>query len=132
MAIADLEPRQGKVDLVAEVIDKGDVRTFEKFGKSGRVCNARIKDDSGEITLTLWNDEVDEVDVGDKVKITNGWVSEWQGEKQLSAGRFGKLEVVEKGSGDTVTESSIENKPQAVEDDIGDAYEETPEEDVVG
>ena len=94
MQISELKARQGKVELEAEITQKGEVRTFDKFGKQGRVCNATIKDDSGEMKLTLWNEEIDTVKVGDKIKISNGYVNEFQGEKQLSAGRFGKLEVV--------------------------------------
>ena len=94
MNIAELNAGQGKVDIEAEVTDKAEPREFTKFGSVGRVCNATIKDESGEMSLTLWNDEIDQVKVGDKVKITNGYVSEFQGEKQLSAGKFGKLEVV--------------------------------------
>ena len=94
MNISDLKARQGKVDVEAEVTEKGEVRTFNKFGKDGRVCNATIKDASGEMKLTLWNDEIDKVNVGDKIKITNGYVNEFQGEKQLTAGRFGQLEII--------------------------------------
>ena len=95
MNISELKPRMGKVELVAEIVDKGEERTFNKPNFSGRICNATLKDETGTITLTLWNDEIDKVKVGDKVKISNGYVSEFQGEKQLSAGKFGKLEVVE-------------------------------------
>ncbi|MBI5391488.1 hypothetical protein HZB00_00640 [Candidatus Woesearchaeota archaeon] len=92
--IKDLKSNQGKVNIEAEVIDIGNVREFAKFGKVGRVANAKIKDDSGEITLTLWNEEIDKVKKGDKIRITNGYVGEWQGTKQLSAGRYGQLEVM--------------------------------------
>ena len=34
--------------------EKGDIREFEKFGKTGRVCNAIAKDATGEIKLSLW------------------------------------------------------------------------------
>ncbi|MBW2989200.1 hypothetical protein KY358_02670 [Candidatus Woesearchaeota archaeon] len=120
MAIKDLQARQGQVDLIAEIIEKGDIREFEKFGKKGRVCNAKIKDDTGEMTLTLWNEQIDQVQTGNKVHITNGWVGEWQGEKQLSTGKFGKLEVVEGGSEGEKTpdkgmESSEEEKNPADE-----------------
>lgn len=97
MAIKDLQARQGNVNLTLEIIEKAAPREFEKFGKKGRVCNAKAKDDTGSITLTLWNDDVDAVGVGDKIEIENGWVSEWQGELQLGTGKFGKLKVVEKG-----------------------------------
>ncbi len=110
MAIKDLKIREGKVDIVVEVIDKGDVREFEKFGKPGRVCNAKVKDDSGEMTLTLWNDEIDKVKIGDKIHIINGYVSEWQGEPQLTAGRLGKMEVV--GSKEPAEEKETEEKSE--------------------
>ncbi len=95
MKVAELKARQGNIEIELEIVDIGIVREFSRFGKTGRVVSAIAKDDSGKINLTLWNDEIDKVKAGDKIKITNGYVSEFQGEKQLSAGRFGKLEVIE-------------------------------------
>ncbi|MEK6950081.1 MAG: OB-fold nucleic acid binding domain-containing protein [Nanoarchaeota archaeon] len=94
MQVKDLQPKQGKVDIVLDIVDVGEPREFEKFGKSGRVANAVAKDETGDIKLTLWNDDVDKIKSGDKVKITNGYVSEWQGEKQLGTGKFGTIEVI--------------------------------------
>ncbi len=94
MKIVDLKPRQGKVDIEVEVIDISEAREFSKFGREGRVATARVKDDSGEIDLTLWNESIDEVSVGDKVKIENGYVNEFQGNSQLTAGKFGTLTVI--------------------------------------
>lgn len=124
MPIADLQVRQGNVNLVAEVVEKGEIRTFEKFGKSGKVCNAKIKDDTGTVTLTLWNDDVDKINVGDKIKLTNGWVGEWQGEKQLSAGKFGKLEVVEKAAPGAAPETPAEKTPEPEEESTDEPIEE--------
>jgi len=94
MKISELEANQGKIEIEAEVSEMGEVREFEKFGRQGRVCNATVKDDSGEIKLTLWDDQIDQVKEGDKVKISNGYVKEWQGEKQLSVGKYGTMEVI--------------------------------------
>lgn len=95
MKIKDLQPKQGKINIEGEVIAMGEVREFQKYGDSGRVANATIKDDSGEIKLTLWNDDIDKIKVGSKVRIVNGYVNEFQGEKQITAGRFGKIEILE-------------------------------------
>ena len=94
MAIKDLQVRQGNVDLVVDIVDVGEIRNFEKFGRAGRVATAVAKDETGDIKLTLWNDQIDQVKAGDKVHISNGYVNEWQGEKQLTTGKMGKLEVV--------------------------------------
>jgi replication factor A1 len=95
MEIKDLQAGQGKIDMVVEVVSVEEPRTFEKFGRSGKVANAKAKDSSGEITLTLWNEQCDIVKAGMKVHIINGYVSEFRGEKQLGTGKFGRLEVVQ-------------------------------------
>jgi len=94
MQVKDLQPRQGKVDIELDVVDMGEPREFEKFGRAGRVTTAVAKDETGDVKLTLWNDDIEKVKAGDKIKITNGYVSEWQGEMQLSTGKFGTLEVI--------------------------------------
>ncbi|MBT3463885.1 hypothetical protein HN789_04470 [archaeon] len=94
MHIKDLEVNQGRIMIVAEIIEMNNIREFNKFGKKGKVCNAMIKDSSGKIQLTLWDDQIDEYFVNDKIKITNGYVKEWQGEKQLSVGKYGSIEKI--------------------------------------
>ena len=100
MQIKDLKPKQGNVDIVIDVVDVGDAREFQKFGKAGKVATAIAKDETGDIKLTLWNEDIEKVNAGDKVHLTNGYVSEWQGEMQLTTGRMGKLEVVGKSDVD--------------------------------
>jgi ssDNA-binding replication factor A large subunit len=96
MKVKELKSGQGKVDVLVDVKTKGDVRVINKYGKDLKLCNAVVKDDSGEIALTLWNDDCDKVKQGDAIKITNGYVSEFNGKLQLTSGKFGKLEVVDK------------------------------------
>ena len=100
MKITELKAGQGKVDIVVKVTAKNEPRVMEKYGKQLKVCNATVTDDSGEIVLSLWNDDVDKVNVGDNIKISNGYVSEFNGKKQLTSGKFGKLEVVSGNSAD--------------------------------
>ena len=110
MQIKDIQSGQGKIDVVVEIVSVDEPRTFEKFGRSGKVANAKAKDESGEITMSLWNDQVDTVKPGMKVHIINGWCSEYKGEKQLSTGKFGKLEVVTGDSAETPAEPSPEEQ----------------------
>ncbi|MBU0615764.1 MAG: hypothetical protein KJ601_06740 [Nanoarchaeota archaeon] len=113
MQVKDLQARQGKVEIVLEIAEKGEVREFEKFGKKGKVCSCKAKDDTGNIILSLWNEQVDKIKVGDKVKVTNGYVGEWQGEKQLSTGKFGTLEVLEAEDEPVYTNVPPEQRPEA-------------------
>ncbi|MBI4154803.1 DNA-binding protein [Candidatus Woesearchaeota archaeon] len=110
MNISELKERQGNVDITVKVKDIGEVREFNKFGKIGRVANATVSDDSGDIKLTLWNEDIDKIKVGDTLKLTNGFVNVFQGEKQLTTGKFGKLEVV---SGDVTSSEEKKEKKKS-------------------
>ncbi|MBI2662789.1 hypothetical protein HYX11_05005 [Candidatus Woesearchaeota archaeon] len=98
MQIKDIQPNQGNIEITAEVTQKEVPRTFEKFGKKGKVCSAILKDESGTIKLTLWNEDIDKINPGDTIKLTNGWCSEFKSEKQLSTGKFGKIEILSSGT----------------------------------
>lgn len=96
--VSELRAGQGKVDIEIVVKSKSEERTFNKYGRDLRVANAVVADESGEISLSLWNDDIDKINVGNKAKITNGYVSEFNGQKQLTSGKFGKIEVVSSDS----------------------------------
>ena len=122
MTISELSAGQGNVNVDGTITEVGEVKTFNKFGKELKVSNAILKDDSGTIKLTLWNDEASKFKEGDQVKIENGYVNEFQGEPQLTAGKFGKIELVGEGSGDAGqaelpgTSSESEDSESAAED----------------
>ncbi len=97
MNIKELTPKMGNVELVAEIAEIGEVREFNKFGKAGRVATARLKDDTGEIEFSLWNEQIDQFGKGDTIKVVNGYVKEYQGEMQLTTGMRGSIELVKKG-----------------------------------
>ena len=52
-----------------------------------------IADETGTIKLTLWNEQIDQVNVNNVVKIQNGYVTSFKGEIQLNAGKYGTLTV---------------------------------------
>ena len=96
MKASELKPRTAVPDITLEIVSKGETREFANERGSGKVCSAAAKDEDGEeVTVSLWNEQIDQVNEGTKVKIENGWCSEFQGQKQVSTGKFGKLTVVE-------------------------------------
>ncbi len=96
MKANELRPRSKVPSLDLRVVEKGEVRSITtREGTTGRVCDAKGEDDEGaSVSLSLWNDEIDRVNLNDRIRIINGWVSEWRGNLQVSAGRYGKLEVL--------------------------------------
>src|SRR2546425_1007807 len=60
-----------------------------------KVWDCKAKDADGEeVQITLWNEEIERVQPNDRIRISNGWVREWRGNMQVSAGKFGRLEVL--------------------------------------
>lgn len=94
MDIKDLKPNKAVDVLEAEVVEIEDAKEFASFKGTGRLANAKLKDKTGEVKLTLWNDQIEKVSKGNKIKIENGWVKEYRGELQVSTGKFGKLTVL--------------------------------------
>lgn len=123
MQISELRIGQGNIDVEGIITDIGDTRTFNKFGRELKVANAILKDDSGSIKLTLWNDDILRFKNGDKIKINNGYITEFQGEKQLTSGKFGNMELIES--------SKINDNNKEINEDkiIEESYSENTEEE---
>jgi ssDNA-binding replication factor A large subunit len=93
--IKDLNDGMKRVSVEAKVVEKGDAREVRsKFkDETYRIVDAVIADETGSIKLTLWNEQADQVNVGDNIKIENGYVTSFKGEIQLNVGKFGKMTV---------------------------------------
>jgi replication factor A1 len=85
-----LEPIEGVVDSI------GEPRTVNlKTGGQAQVADAVLKDDTGQIKLTLWDAQIKMVKPGSKIRIENGYISTFRGENSLNIGKYGKLQVLE-------------------------------------
>lgn len=95
MKIKELRNGMKKVNVVAKVTEKSDTREVQSRYKNEtyQVADALVSDDTGTIKLTLWNEQIDQVNVGDTVKIENGYITSFRGEIQLNVGKYGTLNV---------------------------------------
>lgn len=78
--IADIQP-DTKVNIIARIVRIPTIRSYEKNGKEGKVASLELKDDSGQISYTLWNKNVElikdlELEDGDTVKIVQAQARE--------------------------------------------------------
>ena len=85
-----------RVEVEAKVVEKGNPRqvTSRFKDETYTVADAVVADDTGSIKLTLWNEQIDQVNVNDNIKIENGYVTTFKGETQLNVGKYGKLTVL--------------------------------------
>ena len=96
MKINELKDGLRKVDVEANVVQKSETREVRSryTNETFRVADATIEDETGTITLTLWNEQTEQVNEGDRVKIENGYIKSFRGELQLNSGKYGTLTVL--------------------------------------
>ena len=77
---------------IVEVPPKTLVNTI--YGWDAYVSNILLADKTGTIRLSLWNEQIDSIAVGDTVNIEKAKVAMFHGELQLRIGRNGTINVI--------------------------------------
>jgi replication factor A1 len=95
MEIKDLRDGMRTVEVEGEIIDVSAPREVSlRTGGQAKVADAILKDTTGTIKLSLWDDQINQVSKGARVKVSNGYINTFRGEKQLNVGRYGKLDIL--------------------------------------
>jgi replication factor A1 len=85
-----------RVDAEGEIVEISEPRTVNlRQGGEARVADTMLKDETGQIKLSLWDAQIDLVKQGSKVRVTNGYTNSFRGELRLNVGKYGKLEILE-------------------------------------
>ncbi len=94
--IGDLKVGMKRVSLKAEMLEIPKSRiVYTRYGTTACVSNTLIRDETGSMKMSLWNQQIDMVHKGDLVDVKNGEVAWFSGERQLRLGRSGSLSVIE-------------------------------------
>ncbi|MHA1904773.1 MAG: GNAT family N-acetyltransferase, partial [Candidatus Thorarchaeota archaeon] len=90
--IAELQEGMKGVVAKGRIQEISDTRNVtSKEGKPQQVVNAILADETGSVTLVLWNDMIRQVQEGEDVIIENGYVSSFKGNLQLNVARRGQI-----------------------------------------
>ncbi len=72
--IGFLKEDTGDLKIVGSVASVSDVREYERDGRSFKVCSLFLKDNTGQVRVSLWNENADKmahVSVGDIIEVEN-------------------------------------------------------------
>lgn len=96
MNICDIKDGESGINVEGEIVEKAYAREVRnKYGyKPLVVADATLQDETGKITLTLWNNQVTQIKVGDKVRIEKGYAKSFRNVLQLSTGKYGTITVI--------------------------------------
>ncbi len=92
MKVSELKNKTPVEEIILKITAKEEPR--EVSGGSNRVCSLMGEDETGQVQVTLWNDEIETVKEGDTIKITKGWSKTFNENMEVTPGRSGKLEVL--------------------------------------
>ena len=94
MKIADVKPGMSSITLEAKVVEISEPRDVQtKYGPRS-VADAILEDDTGQVSMSLWEGQIKSVSVGDTVNVAGAYSTQFRDKLQLSIPKNGKLEVV--------------------------------------
>lgn len=110
--IADLKPYSKGVNLVAKVVSKSEPKTVgSQYDQSQhQLVNALIADETGAVSLVLWDENISKVNEGDTVRISNAFIKLFRGRMQLNLGRYGRIEKSDEEIGEVNTENNVSER----------------------
>ncbi|MBK5133099.1 MAG: hypothetical protein KGD70_14425 [Candidatus Lokiarchaeota archaeon] len=102
--IRDLRAGMTHINLKAKVLEVTKPKyVVTRYGNHASFAKALLSDETGEIKLCLWNEQIETVAPEDKVQIENARVSVFRGERQLTLGKTGTLNNIELLNADSKT-----------------------------
>ncbi|MFW6195881.1 MAG: OB-fold nucleic acid binding domain-containing protein [Thermoplasmatota archaeon] len=96
--IKDIEAGD-ETTIKGEIVDLGQLRTFNSKNGEGKVRNVRIDDGTGSVKIVFWNEETERVkkfEIGMELKVINGYVQDKGYGLQISPGKWGEVIKAEK------------------------------------
>lgn len=95
MKISEIKDGMNDVSVSGEITEISEPReVITKFGTT-QVATAKIKDDIGEIPLSLWGKQVDMFKVGDKIEVIGGYTKTFKDQVQVNVGKNGSIKKAE-------------------------------------
>ena len=96
LQVKDLKPNRpiNRLDLI--ILRVYPRRLIYSDSYTGPVAAACGRDETGLVGIVLWNEQIDEIRIGDIVRFESGWCQMRDGELVVSTGINGRLRLVDR------------------------------------
>ena len=111
--VSELRPRMKNLTISFKVLEKGETRevTSRHDGATHRVADTVVGDSTGTVVIPLWDDTIEQIEVGKTYKLENGYTGLFQRHLRLNIGRYGVVSDAE----EEIEEVNAENDLSAQE-----------------
>ncbi len=94
----EIEDGLSSVIVIGKITDIGEIRTFEREGRSNQVANIVIQDKTRSLRVNLWGKQADivsKIEIGTIIRIKDAQtkLSNFSGEIEISCGDRSKVEI---------------------------------------
>ncbi len=90
--IKNLLDQQKNIKVTGKILEKAEVREVVfKDNSIHHVCDVLFADETGCITLSVWDADIENVEPGKTYIVENGYITVFRDSPQLNVGKFGSL-----------------------------------------
>ncbi|MEM0130071.1 MAG: OB-fold nucleic acid binding domain-containing protein [Thermoplasmatales archaeon] len=90
--VKDLNSGSKRVTVLAKVLSVGEPREIQtRYGEKKTVAEAVLGDETGKVTMSLWEDQAKQIENGSSIRVENGYVSFVRGHMRLNVGKYGSI-----------------------------------------
>ena len=84
-----------RVNIKIKIVSTAEVQRISTGrGIEHDVQELKVEDESGSITLVLWDDKIIPLKAGDLLQIENGFVTSFKGDWRINVGKYGEMTKV--------------------------------------
>lgn len=97
IVIEELKPGLRGINVKVKCASKNEEREViaRRTGETLRVTEALVGDETGSVLLTLWNDDIDKMEVEKNYVLSNAYTTVFKSSLRLNIGKYGNMESSE-------------------------------------
>ena len=77
MKISEIRLGMSDITVEGKVTDKSETRKVQTRYRQRSVCDTTLEDETGDIKLSLWEEAINMIDIGDKIRVSGAYVTEF-------------------------------------------------------
>ena len=94
--VQDLDDSRGGVSIRVRILSESEPRTVRtKDGQEHSVVDVMVGDRTGTVPLSLWDERIHDVEIGNIIDVDNAYVNTFKGRIRLNIGKYGTIEKVQ-------------------------------------